>query len=224
MQESLDQQWRRLTAYYAGLWDEELLNVAADYKDLTEMAQQVLRDEMKRRGLGNPSAIQEPPSSAALPPSSPAAVHWIAQGSLREPESALPEDGDEQPREYTWKVPLCDCEDQEQARQMAEALRRNGIERWIEARDTGFVPGFPSPPRIVVAADQLEAAQRIAAQPIPQDIIEQSKMDVPEFAMPKCPQCGRQEPVLMATEPANAWQCQACGKEWSEPPGEANQA
>ncbi len=41
MPESLDQEWRRLTAHYAEMWDDELLNLAADYNDLTDMAKQV---------------------------------------------------------------------------------------------------------------------------------------------------------------------------------------
>lgn len=56
MRESPDQEWRRLGEHYAGMYDEELLELARDYKNLTEMAQQVLRDEMKKRGLGEPLA------------------------------------------------------------------------------------------------------------------------------------------------------------------------
>lgn len=56
MFDSPDNEWRRLTEHYAGMYDEELLDLARDYKNLTEMAQQVLRDEMKKRGLGDPAA------------------------------------------------------------------------------------------------------------------------------------------------------------------------
>lgn len=56
MQESPEKEWRRLTEHYAGMYDAELLELARDYKNLTEMAQQVLRDEMKKRGLGEPLA------------------------------------------------------------------------------------------------------------------------------------------------------------------------
>jgi hypothetical protein len=69
MLDSPDEEWRRLTAHYAGMWDDELLNLAADYKDLTEMAQQVLRDEMRKRKLGDPSApiSNRAPVSSAPP-------------------------------------------------------------------------------------------------------------------------------------------------------------
>lgn len=56
MHENPDKEWRRLTEHYAGLYDGELLELARDSKSLTEMAQQVLRDEMKKRGLGEPLA------------------------------------------------------------------------------------------------------------------------------------------------------------------------
>lgn len=60
---SPDKEWRRLTEHYAGMYDEELLNLARDSKDLTEMAQQVLRDEIKKRGLGDPTAPRPKPAS-----------------------------------------------------------------------------------------------------------------------------------------------------------------
>jgi hypothetical protein len=56
MPASPDQQWRQLTSHYAQMWDDELLNLASGYNDLTDMAKQVLRDEMRKRNLGDPSA------------------------------------------------------------------------------------------------------------------------------------------------------------------------
>jgi transposase-like protein len=73
-----------------------------------------------------------------------------------------------------------------------------------------------------VAADQLEEAREIAARPIPQEIVELSQMEVPEFEPPKCPQCGAEDPVLEGAEPVNAWLCEVCGKQWTESPEGAN--
>ena len=42
---------RRLTEHYRELSDDELRNLAADFADLTETAQQALRTEMQSRGL-----------------------------------------------------------------------------------------------------------------------------------------------------------------------------
>jgi ribosomal protein L37AE/L43A len=67
-----------------------------------------------------------------------------------------------------------------------------------------------------VAADQLEEAVEIASRPIPQDILDQSREDVPEYEAPGCPKCGSQDPVLEAVDPVNTWRCEACGKQWTE--------
>ncbi len=44
-------EWQRLTETYSNMYDDELLELAADSEDLTEQARQVLSDEMKKRGL-----------------------------------------------------------------------------------------------------------------------------------------------------------------------------
>jgi hypothetical protein len=78
--------------------------------------------------------------------------------------------------------------------------------------------------RILVAADQLDEAQRIIAQPVPQDIIDESKIEIPEYQMPSCPRCHDQEPTLVGTEPSNQWLCESCGNEWAEPIPEPKKA
>jgi hypothetical protein len=298
MQETPDQEWRRLTEHYAGMWDEELLNLAADYKDLTEMAQTTLRDEMRKRGLGDPTAPQaRTPVSAApkrvdfaavahveemAPPAGPVdereyqrckghyaglsddglEILWAqyddltpsAQVALSEEiskrnldvgeeteESSLVDDPDalaraerqvaaseernhaeeesDEPREYSWKVLLCDCNDRTEAWQIRQALKRHGIDSWIEP-ERGY---SMNPPQVFVAADQLEEAHRVIAQPIPQDIIDESKTEIPEFEMPECPKCGGADPVLVNAEPSNAWECAACGHQWTDAVDEAKE-
>ena len=48
------EEWRRLTQLYREMSDEELYELEDDFAGLTEQAQQVLRDEMKTRGLVRP--------------------------------------------------------------------------------------------------------------------------------------------------------------------------
>lgn len=293
MYESPDQQWRDLTAHYAAMYEEELLALADDYKDLTEMAQQVLRDEMKKRGLGDPTAPRrrEEPAGPESPPAQPSVwtqqpgqgadarfrPEWrkfaeqyasldedrlwdlagdfenltpVAQDALRfemnrrnlsDPElndeseqekerNALERAerrlagqraqaaGDEPRRDadYTWKVTLLDLGTYEEAYQIQEMLRRAKIECWIEAISPGVY-------RVAVPADRAEEAERIASQPVPQEIVEESKTEIPEYEAPKCPACGAVDPVLEDTEPSNQWLCEACGNEWSEPVAEAKQ-
>jgi hypothetical protein len=129
----------------------------------------------------------------------------------------------EAPLEYTWKTPLCECESMEQARRLSETLRLAGVESWIDEPDTGFrhedfvYTGTElRNPRVMVAADQLEQARAIAANPIPKEVVEESKLPVPEFEMPKCPRCGAGDPALEGVNPFNSWRCEACGKQWTE--------
>ena len=201
LDETPDQQWRRLTKLYGDMYDGQLLELAATFNDLTEMARTVLRDELRKRALGDPLA---PGWSAA------------AQLKVHEEEALEPAEdaGAEKPVEFTWKVPLWECNLSIEALQIAEALRRAGIQCWLNR------PQFPSDlrgPTVLVAADQLDEARAVIANPIPQDIIDESQMEIPEYAPPVCPSCGAADPILVSTEPANSWECEACGKEWIDP-------
>lgn len=206
---------QRLTELYGQKWDGELLELAADAGDLTEMAQQVLRDEMRKRGLGVPVPGQ-PVMQRAVEPGieEPEFGGEIFRAPATQGED---EGGDTEPaHEYTWKTLLCECETREQVWELMEQLRRAGIESWSQSRGLTY-------PRVLVAADQLEQAQTIAAQPIPQDIIAEwqaassAQEEAPEeFELPKCPACGAGDPVLTGVDPSNTWLCEACGKEWRD--------
>jgi hypothetical protein len=204
-------EWQRLTQLYREMWDDELLKLAADLSALTEMAQQVLRDELKLRGLGE---AREAPERSARPP--------IPQHDFGEAFAASEDSSDESgpQHEFTWKTLLCECDTREQAWQICELLKRASIESWIEAPRSHALE--LAGPRVVVAADQLEQARQIAAQPIPQDIIEESKMRLPEFEPPRCPRCGAEDPVLESVDPCNSWACESCGNEWTEPVEDPN--
>ncbi len=228
-------EWRRLTEHYRQMSDGELRLLAVDFADLTETAQQVLRGELQSRGLGDLQAIaaaRAAPQPASIAPLAPAPIAEHRADPLgshlaRAPELVpdAPEDeGEHDARhDYTWKTVLRDCDSPEQAMQLQEALRRAGIESWVkfDGHTTAFVPRIErqltvAGLQILVAADQLEEARMIAAKPIPQDIIDDSKVEVPEFVAPKCPRCGAGDPILVDVNPANTWQCEQCGREWTE--------
>jgi hypothetical protein len=205
---------QRLIEHYRQMYDAELLNLAADSADLTEIAQQVLRDEMKLRGLadrGRPRDLRDstapPKNEPFLPPS-----QWESAANL----PVADEDGEEEhpAHGFGWKTPLCECDTRELAWQIREVLRRAGIESWIETPASYAID--LSGPRVVVAADQLDQAREIASQPIPQDIIDESKLPVPEYELPTCPQCGAADPILEDVEYGNSWACEACGKQWKD--------
>jgi hypothetical protein len=202
-------EWQRLTELYREMGDGELEALDADKADLTEMAQQVLRDEIRKRGLDEPSG----PNNEADASKRFASPTWNSHGDSTTNGEAIEES--DQAVEYTWKTPLCECEDREQAWQIWEVLRQAGIESWTE------VPGYNvaremSRPRIVVAADQLEKAREIISKPIPQEIVEQAKMDDSEYVPPVCPSCGAVDPTLESADPVNSWRCESCGKQWTD--------
>jgi hypothetical protein len=202
------EEWRRLTEHYRQMSDVQLQELALDFADLTEMAQQSLRGELGHRGLDLAQSANREPAAQVNPP-------------MRESAPAADADDadNDAPHEYTWKTLLCECSDRQHAWQIGEVLRRAGIESWMEG------PGIYSPyadldmtsPRILVAADQLNEARLIAERPIPQNVIDESKETPPDFEPPVCPSCRAQDPILEATDPVNTWRCEACGRQWSDP-------
>jgi hypothetical protein len=216
--------WQDLTDNYRRMSDGELLELAEKPEDLTEVARQVLRDEMKLRRLDQPRQASSNPrtTNATTPRKNGDRLAGTLAGSYPLPSNLeiaddADNDVDQEPAwEFTWKTLLCDCESNEYAFQLRAALARHGIESWVTevpANSTDVVG-----PQVHVAADQLEQAQAIAAQPIPQDIIDEWNIAVPEFEPPACPQCGsKEEVVLQGAEPVNAWLCEACGGEWNDP-------
>jgi len=222
MQADPIEEWHRLTEHYRQMNEAELRELALDFADLTETAQQALRQEMRSRGMSDPQS----PESAAPPASTPQQSQSITRknydllagallNSYLVPSNPAEQDqGDDSPAEYTWKTLLCECSEVSGAQQLSAVLERAGIESWIEA-----IPDYAigvGNPRLLVAADQLDRARAIAAKPIPQEIIDKSKEVVPEFQEPKCPKCGSDDVVLEDVEPENTWRCEQCGAEWAE--------
>jgi hypothetical protein len=214
MQINPAEDWHSLTEHYRSMLDGELEQLAESMGDLTETAQQVLRSEMRNRGMSErgTKATAPKPSESRIPERWASTVKPDA-GVRRSNE--VEQDEDSAQRDYTWKTLLCECGSAEQALQLRETLKRAGIDSWAEAPYPNSIEFLG--PRVVVAADQLEQAIEIARQPIPQDIIDQSREEIPEYVPPKCPKCGAEDPVLESAEPTNSWLCEACGKQWIEP-------
>jgi hypothetical protein len=207
MQDDPQRYWRDLTENYRQMSDGELLQLGESRGDLTEMAQQVLRDEMRKRGLDDAR-----PADARTVTGRPATVHWESP-RYRDLARAASDESDV-PGEFTWKTLLCECDTSQEAWQVSETLRRAGIESWVTgSRSAWDVSG----PRVQVAADQLEHAQAVMTSPIPREVIEESQIKVPEFELPGCPKCGASDPLLESADPVNAWLCETCGAEWSDP-------
>ena len=138
-------EWRRLTEHYREMSDGELRELDADFANLTDTAQQMLRAEMKSRGLGETGARKAAPLSrtSVAPatiridperaPDNPA----VPLGNFGRTPMLVPDepDGDaddEAPHDYTWKTVLCDCDTNEQAHELSAALRQAGVDSWIQ--------------------------------------------------------------------------------------------
>jgi hypothetical protein len=233
MQTDFGEEWRRLAEHYRSMSDEELRELARDFADLTETAQQVMQQEMRSRGLGDPEG---PESAPGRQPTRKDPAHALlalrnapcdggttAAYDASEVPELVPDthethDEAEGPHEYTWKTPLCECETTEQAQQLSEALQLAGIDSWVE--HPGSTYRYRSSaleyPRVVVAADQLDRAREIAAKPIPPEIANESKEEVLEFVEPRCPKCGSDDVVLERVDRENHWRCEECETEWSD--------
>jgi hypothetical protein len=210
-------EWQRLTDFYRAKDDEELEELAEDFGNLTETAQDVLTTELRSRGLPMPGRKSQADNA---PLKAPRDSRFASLGDPDGLESDNDYDSDidsedEVPIEFTWKTMLCECNDRLEAWQLTQALKRVGIESWIEHPGSGVVY-----PRVLVPADQLEEARAIANQPIPQDIVAEShdldaKPD--EYVTPACPACHEEDPILESADPSNNWLCEACGARWSDP-------
>lgn len=217
MQTDPMEEWRRLTALYGEMGDVEIRELAGQINDLTENAQQILRDEMRKRGISDKPALAKEPTAAEKE----AFVHWTQEeDTAADSRQNVPDDG---ACDYTWKIALCRCDTMSEAAGRCEMLRRAGIESWIQRPGSRFVVPWlefgVGDIQINVGADQVEQARSIIAQPIPQDIFDEVKEEesAPAYEVPVCPKCRAEDPTLESVEPSNNWLCESCGYAWSDP-------
>ncbi len=222
MQINQAEEWQRLTEHYRGMLDGELEQLAESFGDLTETAQQVLRNELRSRGLDGSGSPKTAARYKAPSTSSRFASDVDPDANIGQAARTDGDEEDDSPTDYTWKTLLCECDTSAEAYQLKAVLQRAGIDSWVEVPGSSRYSFGMSSPRVVVAADQLEQAIEIANQPIPKDILEASKIEVPAYVPPTCPKCGTEDPVLESAEPTNAWLCEACGAQWSDPEADAD--
>jgi rubrerythrin len=216
MQTDPMEEWRRLTALYGEMGDVEIRELADQINDLTPHAQQVLRDEIKKRGL-----TDNPASSTPNREINDDFTHWQEdEDTAADVDKNIADSGS---GDYTWKTALRRCESMDEAAARCEMLRRAGIESWIQRPGSRFVVPWLESGRgeiqINVAADQLDRAQSIIGRPIPQEILNQVKEEAaaPLYELPSCPKCRTEDPTLESVEPSNNWLCESCGYTWSDP-------
>jgi hypothetical protein len=187
-------QYQELVTLYAGYGDAELLGLAREMSDLTDMAQDALRGEMSQRGL-KASPAPQPTASRVLSDDDLADLRAFA--ALAPAECIF---------EY---------EDGRGAAAASLALREAGIESIVLQGDGSRMD--VQGPRVVVAPEDAQDARTLLSQPLAERFRTEVDEAVPgEFAMPACPMCGSRETLLEAVEPANQWRCDNCGHDWLE--------
>jgi hypothetical protein len=122
MQADPVEEWRRLSALYSEMGDVEIHELADQINDLTPSAQNVLRDELKKRGL-----LEDQPAGHAFASLSPQhardrrTVSHFAPASA-EVDGSIEEVEEETPVEFSWKTLLCECAEMPEARAIARVL------------------------------------------------------------------------------------------------------
>jgi hypothetical protein len=216
MQVDPTEEWRRLTALYGEMGDFEIAELAEQIDDLTDGAKQVLREEIKKRGIDASGRTNGATGRLAEMQLEPYSLGNEGDGA----------DAGETGHEYTWKTPLCACGSLAEAQARVEMLRRAGIDGWIDRpgslRYVPYTDLGEGALQIQVAADQLEMARVVIAQPVPKEIIDElrERDEAAAYELPLCPKCKAEDPTLESVEPANQWLCESCGPTWSDPVSE----
>jgi hypothetical protein len=190
------EQWRRLNTLYAEMGDLELLELRATFGDLTEVAQGVLRNEMKKRKLWD------------LPPA--------AEPSL-EVRGGDPESDDDFFADLRLGGVIVEEYDTvNEAKLASYVLELAGVRAVVVDGSGQFDLRSPF---VRVAPEDAEKAAAILAQPISEGVRAdwQATQDLPDFEIPACPHCSCREVLLEAFEPSNQWLCEECGHRWVDP-------
>jgi hypothetical protein len=187
-------EWQRLTRLYSEMQNDELRELATNLADLTDIAQQVLQDELRRRGLNSkdpskmPSIASSDTENASQDDSSAEeALPWI-----------LYESGDVQP-----------------LNEFQEILNQAGISSQIvNPQENVYRTRFL---QLQVAEKDADLAEKILLQPRePKPCPQTPKEETEDFESPSCTQCGASNPLLESVEPFNTWLCENCGARWTE--------
>jgi hypothetical protein len=196
------QEWERLTEKYHALADEPLLAMHSRLDDFTQMAQDVIRKEIRQRKL---EPKPEPPQPIPKPKT--------------ESDSELPGGLFIDDR---WEVirlagvVACDCLTEEQIALCGNVLEQENIDfvvtRPREILDRSF-------PQLLVAAEDLDRARIALAKPIEEATRQQAELDlaVGDYPTILCPSCSTADPLLESVDPGNQWLCESCGNRWSDP-------
>jgi hypothetical protein len=204
----------RLTELYANMAEGELEKVASESYELTEIAREALRIEIQKRGLDFAIREQRPEK--------------IVEPVVEETKEEGYYDAD-----FQKLVFLRRFRDLPEAMLAKGTLASSGIEGYFVddniVRMDWFISNLIGGVKLMVRPEDLEAANDLLSQPIPEGI---DYGGDEQFEQPKCPKCSSiditfeelNKPLSYASAwvgfplPVSHpnWKCESCGAKWVE--------
>jgi hypothetical protein len=194
---------KRLAALYAGMEDTELAEIVADASSLTEIARQVLRAEMARRGMEPLPEIATLKTSHVRDPIPPAPVMIRRYRDL--PEASIAKS-------------ILDSSEIENYLADDNLVRLD----WFYSNLIGGI-------KLFVRQQDVEEANNLLDQGVP----EKFDVDTPgEYEQPRCPKCQSFDVSFDGLDKSSTyaalfvslpipftnkdWKCHSCGHHWKE--------
>ena len=224
-----EQERRRLRDFYSRQMDGRKEQIGAQAAGLTDLAREVLRQELIRRGL-DPEPLQ-PSAAEKIPPPTPVEPRRgrppIAEEQIVEEPSFS---GEFEKRNL---IPIRKFRDLPEALLAKGGLDSAGIECFLcdenRVRLHWFISNLLGGIKLLVNPEDAAVASEILSQPIPENFDVEG---VGDFQQPRCPQCQSVDvsfeelykPIaygsLFASLPIpvhrQGWICHSCGYTWQE--------
>jgi len=217
----------RVSEHYRQISDAELLILAGQSSELTEVAQQALASEISHRKLK--LQPENPPAPPAAPPVA-AFTGWDSRSAKPEPSPASSEATDPYSEERKL-VELCTVWSLGDALQVQTLLDRAGIPFFmgpekaagVDTVTSNFTKGVSVKIMQIGMPWATQAMQNYTPANEPKRKPEQELRELPV----RCPQCHSAEVIFegLTTEPAPEahnsspkykWTCDACGCQWED--------
>jgi hypothetical protein len=218
---------QRLAAFYAGQLDGELEKVASEAYELSDLATEVLKAELQKRGLSVELAEHAPvPVKNAPEPGDPLEEGLeaaVAQQELPEAKGDGDIDGMVTIRTFRDLPEALLAKGSLDSAGMKCALVDDNIVRmdWFWSNAMGGV-------KVLVNREDVTVAEEILAQPIPENF---DVSGVGEYGQPRCPKCGSLDINFRELQSSaylsmalnvpipfhrRAWHCHSCDVEWED--------
>jgi len=230
------QERQSLAAFYAGQLDGELEKVAGEAYELSDLAREMLKAELQKRGLSAP-LVEHVPVPIRKPPE-PGDPPEEDSSEAEPPEPEIPQsagepnfpDGETGVRGEV--VAIRQFRDLPEALLAKGSLESVGIECALTddnlVRMDWFYSNAIGGIKLLVNAGDAAEAEIVLSQPIPEHL---DVSGVGNVEQPKCPKCGSLDISYRELQPAaylsmflkfpipfhkRAWHCHACDVEWEE--------